>query len=251
MASPQKEHGYVPVANEIYDAFVRTRIPGEARQVLDLIIRKTYGYQKKEDAIALSQFVEKTGMRKPDVCRALAKLLTMNVIVSEKANDRFGVTKYSLNKNYEKWQPLAKKLTLVSEKANAKIKKPLRHMKTPLAKKRHTKDKYKDNTTKDNSEPCSPDVAHIIKLFESTNQNCKRYYGNKTQREAVENLIESYGTQRLEDVIEKTLPKTNKIPYFPTITTPVQLRDKWATLEAQIVKSRNEKIIKGKGKKVE
>jgi phage replication O-like protein O len=49
--SPQKEHGYTPIANEIYDAFVRTRISGEARQVLDCIIRKTYGYNKKEDKI--------------------------------------------------------------------------------------------------------------------------------------------------------------------------------------------------------
>ena len=35
MANPQKENGYVPVANAIFEAFRSIRISGEARQVLD------------------------------------------------------------------------------------------------------------------------------------------------------------------------------------------------------------------------
>lgn len=124
MANPQKEDGYTPISNEILNALGRVRIPGEANQVLYVIIRQTYGFQKKEDQIALSQFCEKTGMQKPDVCRALAKLLTMNIIVSKKANDKYGITAYGLNKNYEEWKPLAKKRLLaikpiiVGNKAN-------------------------------------------------------------------------------------------------------------------------------------
>lgn len=148
MANPQKENGYIPIANEIYDAFRSIRIPGEAHQVLYCVIRQTYGYGKKEDRIALEQFSQWTGMKKPEVCRALAKLQMMNIIIGEKANSRNIATKYSLNKNWEKWKPLAKKQTTVGKKANSNSKKPLRHIEVPLAKKPPSKDNTKDNIQK-------------------------------------------------------------------------------------------------------
>ena len=61
MTTPQLENGYIKIATELYDALCGIRIPGEARQVFDVILRKTYGWNKKKDAIALSQFVEATG----------------------------------------------------------------------------------------------------------------------------------------------------------------------------------------------
>ena len=67
MAEPQKENGYTPIANEIMDALCRIRIPGEERQVLDCIFRKTYGWNKCEDSISLTQFMEMTGLKKPAV----------------------------------------------------------------------------------------------------------------------------------------------------------------------------------------
>ncbi len=148
MANPQKENGYVPIANHIYDAFRAIRIPGEARQILDCIIRQTYGYNKLEDRIALVQFCEWTGMKKPEVCRALAKLQMMNIIVGKKANRRDIATKYSFNKNYDNWVPLAKKQKLVGEKANGKIKKPLQNIELSLAKKPPSKDILKYNIQK-------------------------------------------------------------------------------------------------------
>jgi hypothetical protein len=61
-------------------------------------------------------------------------------------------------------------------------------------------------------------------------------YGNKTQRQASEDLIATYGKERIESIIRDTLPKTNKIKFFPTITTPVQLRDKFIMLESAIIR---------------
>lgn len=131
MANPQKEKGYVPIANTIFEAFRSIRIPGEARQVLDCIIRQTYGYNKKEDRISLQQFSDWTGLEKPEVCRALAKLQIMKLIIGEKANSRKIATKYSLNKNYDEWVPLAKKPIIVGEKANNK--KPKKEPKNEVA----------------------------------------------------------------------------------------------------------------------
>jgi phage replication O-like protein O len=65
-------------------AFIR--IPGEARQVLDVIMRLTLGWNKSEAEISLPQFSRSTGLTKVHVCRALAKLREMNLI-TQKGNN--------------------------------------------------------------------------------------------------------------------------------------------------------------------
>lgn len=87
-----------------------------------------------------------------------------------------------------------------------------------------------------NSNAIAKEVADLIKSFENINPACKKFYGNTTQRTACENLIESYGFDRVKNVIEKTLPKTNVMAFFPSITTPLQLNDKWSSLESAIKK---------------
>jgi len=95
------------------------------------------------------------------------------------------------------------------------------------------------------AETSSAGINEVIKKFETINPACKKYYGNTTQRKACQNLIDEYGLERVLVVIEKTLPKTNVMEFFPKITTPVQLFDKWAMLEAKIREHQN-KIIKTK-----
>lgn len=111
MANPQKEDGFTAIANEIMDALCHIRIPGEERQVLDCVLRKTYGWNKCEDAIALTQFTEMTGLKKPTVCRAINRLLSKKIIavIIEKDNGMGKV--YRFNKNYNGWLPLSKKIT--------------------------------------------------------------------------------------------------------------------------------------------
>ncbi len=115
MASPQIEDGYIKIANELMQALARIRIPGEARQIVDTIFRKTYGFNKKEDRISLSQFCLGTGMKKPACSRAIKTASRMNIII-KKDND--GIHFYSINKDFETWKPLSKKITHFIEKDN-------------------------------------------------------------------------------------------------------------------------------------
>lgn len=101
--------GYTKIPDEIIEALARIRIPGEATQVLWAIIRKTYGWGKPEDTISLSQFTLSTGLKKPHVSRAITKLLGLNIII-KKGNGL--IPKYRINKDFDKWQPLSKKVTL-------------------------------------------------------------------------------------------------------------------------------------------
>ena len=45
--SPQTGDGFVRIANELFDALIDVRIPGEVRRVFDYILRMTYGYNRK------------------------------------------------------------------------------------------------------------------------------------------------------------------------------------------------------------
>lgn len=109
MANPQRENGYIGVSTEYWDALVRTRIPGEARQVLDFVIRKTWGYHKKKDRIATVQFIEGTGLSRRSVERARSNLRTWNLITTDK-KDGSHILTYAVNKDYETWKVPTKKV---------------------------------------------------------------------------------------------------------------------------------------------
>lgn len=109
MANPQCEDGFVRIATEVWDQLCRIRIPGEVRQVVDVVIRKTWGFNKKWDWIPLSQFCQFTGISKSHIIRALRKAKQMK-LVAQKGN-KSGVS-YCFNKNYDQWKPLPKKATL-------------------------------------------------------------------------------------------------------------------------------------------
>lgn len=104
--SPQTENGYIRISNEFWEALCRTRIPGEERQVLDAILRKTWGFNKKSDAIPLSQFEAVTGLDRANICRSIKKLKNKRLISVK--NDTGKVTIYGINKVYSQWLPVSK-----------------------------------------------------------------------------------------------------------------------------------------------
>jgi phage replication O-like protein O len=110
MANPQAENGHIDIANEIVEALARVRLSGEEVQVLWVILRKTYGWHKKEDAISLSQFSELTGLSRQHVLRAIKKLLPKMVITVSNNGNRHPNT-YKFNKNFDDWKVLPKKGT--------------------------------------------------------------------------------------------------------------------------------------------
>ena len=101
--------GHTKIVNEIMDALIKIRIPGEQMQCLLFILRKTYGWNKKKDEIALSQFVNATGIRKPHVSRALKSLEERNIIHVTRNGNKI-IPTYCFNKYFSTWKPLPKKV---------------------------------------------------------------------------------------------------------------------------------------------
>lgn len=96
MASPQKENGFISVANEIFEQLVKVRLLGAEWDVCIWIIRKTYGFNKKKDWISLSQFQEATGLSRPTVVKTLKNLVARNIIIKKDKQCQF-------NKDWETW----------------------------------------------------------------------------------------------------------------------------------------------------
>ncbi len=100
MANPQTADGHTKIANEIMDALMRTNFPSHERRVLDCILRKTFGWNKKTDRISYSQFEKDTGIDHRHVGRSLASLKRRGIITC--IGDGYTL-EYGLQKDYELW----------------------------------------------------------------------------------------------------------------------------------------------------
>jgi phage replication O-like protein O len=240
MASPQKENGYTPIANELLEAMCGLQLSGHEWSVVCAIIRKTYGYNKKEDWVTNTQIASLTGLHRVRVSEAKCRLLAKGVVTENR-------NKLSLVKDYEKWKVLRKTVTGVTENRNKVLRKTVP---TKDNKDKHTKDtsgegvdknkKQKKKSVKvDDMSNHNVLGAEVIYEMISIDPKNKTYYNNKTQRAACDFLIEEYGLAEVKNRI-KIVEKTNGEPYFPTITTPVQLRDKWVQLEKAIIRHKKE-----------
>jgi phage replication O-like protein O len=139
MANTKKET-FTKIPNYVLDALISYRLPGEERQCLDLIIRKTLGWNKTIDNISISQFHEATGIKKPNIIRALKSLKMKKIIIVSKKDNKKG-KRYRFNLKIETWEPftkksanrfikndnksLVKKRTNFSKKANETLSKAL------------------------------------------------------------------------------------------------------------------------------
>jgi phage replication O-like protein O len=147
MVNPQRENGYIEINNENADRFAKLHLSGNEWQVLWVVLRKTWGWNKKIDPISLSQFQELTGLSRPSVNEAVSKLVGKKVLFVDKQNY---INKYSFNKLYNQW--IVGKSLLVGKNIQDSREKPTRVVGKSLlklvGKSLHTKDN-KDNTIKE------------------------------------------------------------------------------------------------------
>ena len=100
MTTPQLEDGHVRIANELLEAILGFGFSQRELLVLFTIIRKTYGFNKKEDDMSASQIGEMCGLARPHVTAVLNNLAQRSVI--SKRQGRFGSI-VGIQKNHKKW----------------------------------------------------------------------------------------------------------------------------------------------------
>lgn len=110
--SPQLEDGHLRIANELYDAIVLYPFTARQLKVVMVIMRKTYGYNKKVDDVSASQIAAACGLHRSHVTTTLTVLESLNVIT--KSAGVYGSI-VGLNKNFASWHDWDK---LQKSKAN-------------------------------------------------------------------------------------------------------------------------------------
>lgn len=153
------------IPNEYQDAKCRIRIPGQARQVLDVIERFTFGWNKREASISYMTFRKMTGLDDRNILRARKKLIKMGVVDPVK-NVRLRNTSYRIQMDYTKWKPLSK----MSPTKNVRLD-PVKNVRKSLSKKTGLQQRpIKDINVKYNSintvKPSKPKISHIENEYE-------------------------------------------------------------------------------------
>lgn len=171
--SPQKENGFTPIANELFEAFYRCKLLEYERCVVMCIWRKTYGWSKKEDWISLSQLELETGISQSNISRKIKALIGKKVL---NKNGR----KLSVNKKYQEWEVEWRGLSHQTRGVVSPDNKNLSHQTTTKAKSINTKasnllivktEKYIDFETgeeievKPKSKTGSKEVIALVNLF--------------------------------------------------------------------------------------
>ena len=136
MASPQIKDGYTKIANELLEAYLKISkyLSPYENTVWLCILRKTYGYHKKEDWISLSQIGVMTNIRQSHIARSIRKLKERKMVIHSGERGKTYLT--SIQKDYNIWSLLPKQVRTTTQTGFELLPKQV---------------DTKDNTTKDNT----------------------------------------------------------------------------------------------------
>ena len=103
MSSQYNIPNFTQVPNTLLEKLISYRIPGEARQVLDFIVRETFSFHRASVDTTLKYISDKTGLARQNVSRAVKKLVDMKVIKGIK-NDSSKGYKFCVNNSLSEWK---------------------------------------------------------------------------------------------------------------------------------------------------
>ncbi len=103
MASPQTEHGFTKIANELMEAIPRYKFNGTQLRILLVVLRYTYGFQRKSHELSLTFIANNLDTNKQQVKRELDKLIESNVLIEKSAPSFNKTREIQFNKNYNSW----------------------------------------------------------------------------------------------------------------------------------------------------
>jgi len=99
-AGPQVENGYTKIANELLDAVLQFGFSKRQMAVLFAIVRKTYGFNKTEDDMTVTQLAQVSGLARQNASSALSELESIGAV--SKRDGHYGYV-LKINKNYQTW----------------------------------------------------------------------------------------------------------------------------------------------------
>lgn len=260
--------GYTRIADLLIEKLAMADLNGREFRILMCVIRKTYGFNKSEDWIALSQFVEMTGVSKSNCSSLLSGLEKKRILnVRKIGNDR----NLSINTKIEEWVSNKRVLKNENKQARNENKPPEIKNKSPKND-NHNRDINKNTNTKPSlselsSEREEDDVSVSLPIEKPNavihTQNGKKWgtavdlsiaetmaqmISNVTGDEKQPNICDWANTIRLLRERDGRTPEqigalfswANQDSFWQTnILSPGKLRQQWSALAAKRNQERN------------
>jgi len=237
MASPQKENGYTAIANETLEALVKLNLNGTHFALIFAIMRKTYGFQKKEDAISIDQFVNMLKVSRRTVIYTLQDLEAKGIVLIRRSRDgeKNNVNIIRFNKNYETWLVNISADQVEKNRSSAKLRKQGGSAKLgSLVVQNSVENLPSFAPTKETIQKKTKEIGktsvlqgfqwqELIDAFKEVNPSYLDFFRNKTERSALESMAKQWGYEKLLSTIQ-ALPQIIGQPYAPKITRPSDLK---------------------------
>ena len=103
MANPQKENGYTPISNELFDAIIAFGFVATHYKIVLCCIRYSYGFSRKDAELSESFLSKATKISKRYISQELNNLIAMKVITVVKESTYSSSRIICINKNYDEW----------------------------------------------------------------------------------------------------------------------------------------------------
>lgn len=243
MASPQRENGFTPIANELIEALSKTKLNGTQFRIILAILRATYGYNRKYHHISDGFLSKVTGINQRQVNREIQRLIKMNIVKLYDTGSYTQARIIGLQKDYNKWKTQIKddgtdKLdgTDKIDSTDELVEKHLSNQSVGvLSNQSDIKNIYK-NKYKDNIKKIYPEgsiemslTLELIYLMKQNNQNVRIPKDLNKWAAEIDKMIRL--DSRTPEDIRRVIYFSQKDPFWQcNILSTKKLREKFDTL---------------------
>jgi phage replication O-like protein O len=186
--APQTEDGFTRIANELLQAIIINGFTSRQLNVIFAIIRCTYGFNKKSDAVSGYQIAKMTNIDRSHISKTINELVKMNVITRLKTGrESHGifVNEIAINKYYDTWLTVAKKATVAKIAPMPKSSTTVTKLATVTVAELAKPPLPKQPTHKDNTKDIKDNTKEI--LFPGVSPDIlKQWFAVRKKKRAVE-----------------------------------------------------------------
>ena len=208
MANPQKENGSTMIANQVLEKLYSFPFTARELKVLLFIIRRTWGWHKKEDKLSYNQIAKSCLMTRRNAIYVIKSLVSKQALFVK----RGFINSLQFNKDYDKWVVSKRalgvpRLTLPSVKTGTTIvsKQALELVSKQAPTKERKETITKEITTNVVKEFGNPEInelsAYFLKTFKLPEEDCSqkdsRRYWNILLKKSKQGIV---GVKWLIDV---------------------------------------------------
>ena len=195
--APQVEDGnFTRIHNEILEVITLGKFTIYEYKCLLYLLRKTYGWQKKEDANSLAQWEDGTGINKRHVARTIENLVKRKVVNRQKRRGRGQSTIYGFNKYFDTW---TEKVPVRVPIKKVPVEVPISEEKVRVQVPEKVRVEVPTKESKEITSSNSDDSLALLRLVSDTFM-----YLDRDPKRIASVLIDEYGWDRCKEALVKT-----------------------------------------------